>query len=198
MREDFSWIRRFVEGAATCEVRQVSKYFEQTKGCMARLGVPYSGGSPGRAVLEALKHLMKPPRQPVTEAHKRHLLSLQKNQCAVCSKSLSETAWECDHVPRRIESAETSVRILCLECHTQVTSEQQSVGNVWDFQSRFSPHAVEQFHNLPATPPLIFQHSDAPGVSGEISWQVDLARCRANCCVESSTDSWMSFSQVMH
>ena len=129
---------------------------DRTRSCLARLGVPYSGCSPGRAVLEALKHLMKPSRRPVTEAHKRHLLSLQNNQCAVCPNSLSETAWECDHVPRRIESAETSVRILCLECHTQVTSEQQSVGNVWDFQSRFSPHAVEKFHNLPATPPLIF------------------------------------------
>ena len=50
---EFSWIRRFVEGSATCEVRQVSKYFEQTKGCMARLGVPYSGCSPGRASREA-------------------------------------------------------------------------------------------------------------------------------------------------
>ena len=130
---------------------------------MALLDVPYSGCSPGRAVLEALKHLMKPSRQPVSEAHKRHLLSLQKNQCAVCSKFLSGTAWECDHVPWRIESAEASVCICCPECHTQATSEQPSVGNVWDFQSCFSPHAVEQFHNLPATPPLLCQHSDAPG-----------------------------------
>ena len=57
---------------------------------------------------------------------KTQILLSQKYQCANCSKVLLNAAWECDHSPRIHESHKTTIAILCTDCHTEKSSEEQS------------------------------------------------------------------------
>ena len=75
-------------------------------------------------------------------------------------------------------AVETTVQILCQECHLEKSGEEQSVKNAWDFQSRLSPHAVKYARNQSAPVPLVLKHSKT--AVGR-TWQLDIVRCRANC-----------------
>ena len=83
----------------------------------------------------------------------------------------------------------TDIQILCQPCHRTKSGEEQSVGNTFSIQSRFSPHAVKHFKNQAPQAPLVLQHG-SPG-RGDV-WSVDVVKCRANCWKYSSSD-WSIF-----
>ena len=171
-----------------CTVKQCPLYYEDIEEFMIKMGVPYKGQGIGIATLNVIEHLMAPKRQPPSPAEKQALLIKQKYQCANCGTSLINVAAEVDHEPRIAESHNTETRVLCVPCHRTKSSEEQSRGNRFSIQSRFSPHAAEFFRNQAPTPPLVLHISDSAGKGSDHVWQCDIVKCRAECWKYSSSD----------
>ena len=122
---EFTSITRSFDDGTTLTLKSEPAHLQEMEIVFRELEVPYTAGSLATATLQAVEHLVKPKRAPVSEAERIRLLVLQKYQCACgCGKLLKTTAAHADHLPRICESRDGSVRMLDAVCHMEKCSEE--------------------------------------------------------------------------